>query len=252
MTLRLSRAMMAKPAKKLQVHPDQSGPKDIKDISVVDEINKCIRSSNAMPVKSYFRPSSMGRCHRQGAYHYLRTPKTSGFIDERLQRILDNGSAIHAILQDQYLRRSLNFYVAHEVEAWDRELEVFGHIDSVFLGRTWEHEPFMVEYKSINSNGYKRLVKPMKPHVMQANIYMRILKLRYCFIVYWNKDTQHLREFLIEANDEVIHDVRKWIGQVQRYLKKGKLPPYRKSTCDETLCPYVPQCRRERKQEQKK
>lgn len=243
MSLRLSRALRTKrPKKRLPIHPSS----EVHPPSVIAEIDTCISFSADMETASYHRPSMIGTCKRKAGYFYLRTPVTSAIVDTRFRRILDNGSKAHEAIQEWYLSKSLNFYIAHEVHVWIPELEIYGHADSVFLPRAFDHEPYLAEYKTINSNGYKRLAKSKPAHVIQANLYMGLLGLKFAYIVYWNKDTQHLKEYLIEFDEEKFEQAKKWCRSVRKILDAGQLPKYRKSTCEEKMCRYVPQCRRER------
>jgi len=219
--------------------------------SVVAEVFKSIDDDQKMRETRFFRPSGIGGCLREGYYHYLKTVKKPERLPARIQLVFDQGSSIHEIVQ-KWLGKSQRFFSAHEVNVWVPTLEVFGHVDTVMIEMASMYA-FMVEVKSINSDGFNRIARPKSEHRAQANLYLGLLRrlapwLQPWFVVlYYNKDNQSLREFKCRFNQKLFEKSMAWCAEIKEYIDNNDIPPYDPRRCDEQICRYVDICKKNMK-----
>jgi hypothetical protein len=196
----------------------------------------------------YFRPSMLFGCDRQNVFHYQstggapmrRTPQRQG---NQLLRILDNGTAIHEVMQ-RYLGTHPDVWFAPESKVLvnlDGAI-VRGSCDGVLIRRSDGYR-WGVEIKSINAKGFKELEEPKPEHVLQASLYARMQGLWWITIVYWNKDSQALKEYPVEYDPAIWKSTKARVKALHTYVVEGELPEYDSKSCDPAWCGFVDHCR---------
>jgi hypothetical protein len=195
--------------------------------------------------RGFFRPSGLFGCDRQNVFQYLQVQEGPSRIDNRLRRILDNGSAIHDLIQDEYLSKHPDFWFVKEPKVWlkIRGAWVKGSCDGVIIRRT-DMFRWGVEIKTINHDEFMRLAKPKEEHVFQASIYMNMQDLPWITIMYWDKDKQHMKEFHVQRKKASWTEVEDRIEYLHSFVKKKSLPKYDRATCNTTFCRHVERCRK--------
>lgn len=119
-------------------------------------------------------PSSAGRCPRSIVYSRLGYTTDSNSIDARTRRIFDNGTGVHERLQKYMLE--CNILEMDEVPVFHLDYQIQGHTDGLL--RLLQSELGILEIKSINSNGFSKLVDAKPEHKLQASVYMYCLEKR--------------------------------------------------------------------------
>lgn len=193
--------------------------------------------------RKYFRPSMLHGCDRQNVFHYTRAPSKPQRQEPRMMRILDNGTAVHEVLQG-YLSDHPDVWFAPESrilveinDAWVR-----GSCDGVLIRRSDGYR-WGIEIKTIAHDEFMKLSKPKKEHIAQAMIYMAVQKLYWITIIYWDKDKQHLKEYPIAFDPVLWKQTQERIKHLVSYVNANTLPEYDKSTCNTFFCQYVDHCR---------
>lgn len=190
----------------------------------------------------FFRPSMLHGCDRANVFHYRQSPYHPSRQDPRMQRILDNGSAIHEVIQG-YLADHPEWFFAKEARALvevDGAL-VRGSCDGVLIRRDDGYR-FGIEIKTKAHAAFMKLTKPDPWHVVQASIYARLMGLYWITIIYWDKDKQHLKEFPVEYDASRWKAIRKRVRYLKKFVDSGTLPEFDATTCDPTFCQYVDYC----------
>lgn len=192
-----------------------------------------------------FHPSSLGishgKCARRAVYLMQGVAK-GGDIPPRLQRIFDNGHAVHARLQG-YME-AMDIEMESEVKVATEEPPIRGHCDGVML---WNGVRYAVEIKSCNDNVFVNRVKFKKPkdeHVQQVNIYAHALGIEKILVIYENKDTQELLVYEIDTDHvKAQKQIDKWHAQ-WLCLKDGELPkrPYKPASPTCAQCDLKDYC----------
>ena len=191
----------------------------------------------------YFRPSMLHGCDRQNVFHYVHAPRESKNCNNRLVRILDTGTAIHRLLQGDYLADTLEYWFAPEVciykkinGAW-----VKGSSDGTMIRRSDLYR-FGIEIKTINTDEFKKLQGPKPDHVKQASLYAKCQGLYWISILYFDKNNQNLKDFAVPYNEAHWLEMKERIGDLYGFVSRKELPAFNPATCDTTFCEYVTHC----------
>jgi hypothetical protein len=207
--------------------------------------------------RGFLRPSAILGCDRQNVFRLLRAPKSPERIDNRIQRILDNGTAVHSVVQG-YLARHHDWWFAPEAKVL-QEVDgtlIKGSCDGILIRRSDGYR-FGIEVKTINHESWLKLTRPDPKHVFQASIYAVMNKVWWITIYYWDKDKQNHKEY------PVSYDSSRWqeIKDRVKYLRgladasvgnkplhwpnatSASLPVFDKKQCDPNWCDYSEFCR---------
>ncbi len=120
-------------------------------------------------------------------------------------------------------------FIYREVGFYDPETMLGGHVDAILdlRGRTINgtyipedatvrDSHLIIDFKSINSWGFKALAEPKPEHRTQMQIYLYLSGLAMGKFLYENKDNQSFREFVVPEDKELI----KQKTDEARFLKK--------------------------------
>ena len=215
-----------------------------------------------------FYPSSAGNCARAIVYQMIGcTPKEK---EVKMYFILDNGNYVHSRLEKLFENTGL--MIAPELSIRVPELRISGRSDVIiknFLPHTpstnivklykpcREGEPelvyegpdndvIIVELKSISDSGFEYVKKkgPKEAHVLQLQLYMWITGVKQGALLYENKNTQELREYLIPYDPETAQKVIDKVHLVNKCVDDGTLPPKEFDKSDLTCrwCDYFNIC----------
>ena len=153
--------------------------------------------------------------------------------DARRERIFRTGDAVHAMLQS-WLRAMGELpgyprFCGAERRVVDEGMNCGGYIDAVvqFPGEGFET---LLEFKTIGSRGFSMLKGPQPAHRMQLATYLAMTGAPRGIVLYFNKDTQELREFEVGPMD-LQPMLMKW-SKVEAALEAGD-PGNLEYTCRE-------------------
>lgn len=186
----------------------------------------------------WFHPSELSTpCDRRLAFSFLGLPKNES-ITPKLLRIFHNGEWMHRRWQSYF--RAMGILDKREAKFEVSSPPIRGSADAI-VHHPINNDRSIIELKSINSNGFGRLVGPHEGHFNQVNIYMGALEVHQGFVIYENKDTQDFRVFPVR------HDSVKWeqlqfrLLKIVRKINKDELPPiYEHEGCKS--CPFFSFC----------
>jgi hypothetical protein len=206
--------------------------------------------------RGFLRPSAILGCDRQQVFRILGAPKGPQKIDNKLQRILDNGTAVHSVVQG-YLARHHDWWFAPEARVYQEVggILIKGSCDGIMVRRRDGYR-FGIEIKTINHNSWLALAKPDPKHVFQASIYAVLHKVWWIVIYYWDKDKQEHKEYPVCCSKERWREVTDRVAMLRVMAEKavqGKalswinakrefLPSVCLKTCDQYFCDYCDFC----------
>lgn len=161
--------------------------------------------------------SSAGRCLREQAFKALRA--SSEDFPLRTHNIFQNGHYVH--LRHQVAGLRMGYLEAVEVPVDLPDLKVKGTMD----GKCSDGGG--AEFKSINSRGFSQVRQfgPLSDHLFQINAYMAASGIEFFHVLYENKDTQELKEFRIERDEELIKRNKALWEQLNEHMDNKTLPP---------------------------
>jgi hypothetical protein len=103
------------------------------------------------------------------------------------------------------------------------------------------------EYKTINSNGFDKLIRPKPEHKKQATIYSAVFDVPVVVYLYTNKNNCQTIDFPVPFDYTIWQEITAKIGKVQYYVDGGYTPPWEEtsavlspSDCDG--CPLQKAC----------
>ncbi len=185
-------------------------------IMLKDLINGFYRDSFESRERAYFYVSDVGKCPRALYFHFKDVPRERP--DPRVLRIFDEGEYTHRRLLS--VLYSLGIVQASEVRTPPDDL-IHGRTDAIV---TLNEKPYIVEFKS--SAGYKftKLKEPRQDHVDQTQLYMHYFNIPRAILLYENKNTQHLKEFELEYDEERVEDLIKGFEFLRGQIEKDIIP----------------------------
>lgn len=188
------------------------------------------KEKSAERSNSHFHPSSIGYCTRKIVYDRLNYPTME--LDPNLIRIFQNGDYMHLRYQKYF--QDMGIQIADELELTENSpneliaercklYNVGGRTDSLIQ---LEGEPYLVELKSINGDSFKfQLSEPKEAHVQQLQLYMFLSGIHHGILLYENKNTQEIKMFKIDYNEEQIGPILEKVIYVNQCVNNKCLPP---------------------------
>lgn len=167
------------------------------------------REESSASVGGKFYASMVGNpCDRFLYLHYqgLLPPLV---VDAHLARIFGAGN----VAQDRFKQYFINerVFVDEEISVSCEVPPISGRID--LLLNTEEKGLYIVEMKTINSNGFKNLSRPKIEHEVQLQVYLNLRGVSEGGVVYENKDTQEVKVFKVSKN------VSDWASIIDRCIR---------------------------------
>jgi CRISPR/Cas system-associated exonuclease Cas4 (RecB family) len=187
-----------------------------------------------------FHASTTNECPRFLIYMFRGVYLPSN-VSGRLQRIFDNGHAVHSRLYKYF--EQMGILIADEVPVnvtlkWKDKYEV--PIESTMDGIIdWDGHK-IIELKSISDTGFvqrKIFKKPKPEHYRQIQIYLAAADLETGFVIYENKNNQGILIFQIDRDEEFLDKLFKKYAKIHKAYKDGKLPKRYKSPTSDN-CKY--------------
>jgi len=175
--------------------------------------------------RHHFYITEAGRCPRAVYFNFKKVPKKAK--EARVLRVFDHGDYTHM-----------------------RIMSVL-RADGIV---TIDNEPYVIELKSINSVGFRKLEKPKKEHIKQLQLYLHYFKIPKGIFIYENKDTQELKEFIIEYDQKLAESIISDFATLKHFISNDIVPPipFGLEDWECAYCDYAEECERIREAELKK
>jgi hypothetical protein len=162
-----------------------------------------------------FSPSSAGKCLRRRQFEFLGLPRRP--FRTSLIQILHNGTWVH-----------LRWQAAGLTAGWLDEAEVGVKYDELMMKGTMDGRLVNgrgLEIKSINSNGFRAVMKhgPKREHQHQITSYALASRIKDWVVLYEDKDTNEYREFLFTPSQEGLDQVRGEYEKLVSATLRGQL-----------------------------
>lgn len=213
------------------IKSDRNKEKGISDYgsSILEILEKTLTGTSEPTKGGKFHASALGNpCDRYLWLSYTgRLPPS--VISSDLRRIFDHGN----ITQDRYREyfKSANLYISEEISSKLGFPPISGRADFMIRIRD---EPYIIEFKTINSRNFDELSAPVKEHAIQLQIYLNMLNIRRGSVLYECKDNQKLKIYDLEKSDTIFSQI------VERCKKIMDMPMMPK--LKDVLAFHKPQC----------
>jgi len=176
--------------------------------------------------------SEAGKCPRVIFFRFKKAPAEE--IEPERLRVFEEGE----IIQQRILRHlfSLGIVRATEIQIPPQEL-VAGRADAIvsFTERTFSELgidlkekvepgiPYVLEIKSISGKmNLKKL--PLPDHINQLQLYLHYFKIKKGILLYLNKDTQEITEFIFDYNKELAEKILDWFSKLKEKIEANLVP----------------------------
>jgi len=164
----------------------------------------------------HFWISEVGKCPRAIFFKFKKAPAKE-LEPERL-RIYDHGDFIHQMVLRPLF--SLGLVRAAEIPIPPSEI-IAGRADAIL---SIEGEPYVLDVKSISGRMNFEKLEPMQGHIWQVQLYMHYFKIKKGILLYLNKDTQEIKEFLFNYDSELVEKLLDWFQKLKRKIEENKVP----------------------------
>jgi CRISPR/Cas system-associated exonuclease Cas4 (RecB family) len=116
--------------------------------------------------------------------------------------------------------------VASEVDIPPQEL-ISGRADAILSDG---EQLFVLDIKSMNSMVFRTLKEPKEENINQIQLYLHYFKIQKGILLYVNKDSQDLKEFVVEYNptrsQKLLDDLTYVKKQIDANTIPSRIPPY--------------------------
>jgi CRISPR-associated protein Cas4 len=213
---------------------------------LIDELYKAKQDSRD---KLAFYITDAGKCPRAVWFSLKKYPKKE--IDARVMRIFEHGNHTHMRIMS--VLYSLGLVTASEITIPENQM-IHGRADAII---NVKGQLYVLEIKSINSTKFRK-DEPDIDHVKQLQLYMFFFNIKKGIILYENKDTQDLKEFILDYDEGLVKKLFADFNQLKEKVEKNVVPEIPEDIEDWRCeyCPYIESCEKiqeqgNNKQEQK-
>jgi len=178
----------------------------------------------------HFYITDAGKCSRAIFFKFKNVPREK--MEPRVLRMFDHGDYIQMQILNNLF--SLGIVRASEVKIPPQEL-ISGRADAII---TLNNELYVVDFKSMNSMVFKNLTEPKKDNINQIQLYLRYFKIPKGILLYINKDTLELKEFLVEYNPDIAQKLLKDLSELKTKIDSNVVPDRIPDYPDNWQCQY--------------
>jgi len=165
----------------------------------------------------HFYITDAGKCPRAIFFKFKNVPREK--MAPEVLRMLDHGDYIQMQIISSLF--SLGMVRASEVRIPPQEL-ISGRADAII---TLGNELFVVDFKSMNSMIFKGLSQPKEDNVNQIQLYLHFFKIPKGILLYINKNTLELKEFLVEYDSTRVKKLLSDLSGLKTKIDSNIVPP---------------------------
>lgn len=166
--------------------------------------------------QNHFYVTDAGKCARATFFKFKNIPREKLIPD--VLRMFDHGDYIQMQILNALF--SLGVVRASEVTIPPQSL-ISGRADAII---TLDNKLYVVDFKSMNSMIFRKLSSPKEDNVNQLQLYMHYFQIPRGILLYVNKDTLALKEFVVEYDKERVEKLLEGLEELNEKLKKNIVP----------------------------
>lgn len=176
--------------------------------------------------KTAFSPTDAYQCPRKIFYRWHKYDKIN--TDARSCRVFSLGDAIHERWQKLLNDMGIQLKDEVRIEDYYKGMPIHGYVDSICI---IDNQPYIVEFKSnkewlykYNNKEVDYLQEPKKEHVGQVQLYMHFTGIHNAIILYENKNTSEIREFIIKYDETEAKNILEGFLSTYEKISLNELP----------------------------
>ena len=163
-----------------------------------------------------FYITDAGRCSRAIFFKFKKAPREE--IEARVLRMFDHGDYIHRLILNTLF--SLGLVRSSEINIPPQQV-ISGRADAIL---TWENELYVLDIKSMNSFLFKNLLQPKEENLDQLQLYLHFFNIQKGILLYVNKDTQELKEFIVIYDRARSEKLLKGLQELRGKIDNNTIP----------------------------
>ena len=196
-----------------------------------ERIDKFYAKEPPSKEREHFYVSEADNCPRQTYYAFKRKPRAK--TEPQVRRILEQGDYTHLRLMGALFGMG----IVRSVEIGIPPNEQFsGRADAIV---TIDNEPYVVEIKSTKDYAFKIMEQPTSAMMKQVQLYMHYFNINKSIVLVENKDTQALKEFIIEKDQKIIDKLLQHFDYLRDQIGSNVVPQ-KPEDLEAWKCKYCP------------
>jgi len=164
----------------------------------------------------HFYITDAGKCPRAIFFKFKNVPREK--MTAEILRMLDHGDYVQMHILNSLF--SLGVVRASEIKIPLQEI-ISGRADAII---TLNNELYVVDFKSMNSYKFKDLKEPLNDNVNQLQLYLHFFKIPKGILLYVDKNTLALKEFLVNYNSKLVNSLLKSLENLKEKIDKNIIP----------------------------
>jgi len=180
--------------------------------------------------QAHFYITDAGRCGRAIFFKFKKAPKKE--MEARVLRMFDHGDYIHRLILNTLF--SLGIVRSSEINIPPQEI-LGGRADAIL---SFENELYVLDIKSMNSMVFKNLNQAKEENLNQIQLYLHFFKIPRGILLYVNKDTQELKEFIVDYNPLLAENLLKGLKDLKTKIDSNTIPSRIPGWPDDWQCQY--------------
>ena len=166
----------------------------------------------------HFYVTDAGKCGRAVFFKFKNAPRKE--INANILRLFDHGDHIHQLIMSPLLSMREIHVVASEVNIPPQEI-ISGRSDAIVSDGK---DLYVLDIKSMNSMIFDRLKEPKEENVDQLQLYLHYFRIPKGILLYVNKNTLDLKEFIIELDEKRAESLINSLKDVKKDIDEGFVP----------------------------
>lgn len=179
-----------------------------------------------------FYITDAGKCPRAVFFKFKKAPKEE--LEARVLRMFDHGDYIHQLIMRSLTAIREVRVITAEVDIAPQEI-ISGRADAVISDGK---DLYVLDIKSMNSMVFKNLNEAKEENINQLQLYLHFFKIPKGILLYVNKDTQELKEFVIQYNPNIAKNLLDGLSHLKTKIDSNIIPSRIPSYPDDWQCTY--------------
>ena len=188
-------------------------------LKLTELINQYYRNQKKDREQHHFYITDAGKCSRTVFFKFKKAPAEE--MEPRILMMFDHGDHIHQLIMKPLFGIRGVQVVAAEVNIPPQEL-ISGRADAILSDGK---ELYVLDIKSINGQIFKSLNEPKAEHLNQIQLYLHFFQQKKGILLYVNKDTQELKDFLVGHDPQIAQSLLKGLSDLKVKIDKNLIPP---------------------------
>ncbi len=168
--------------------------------------------------QSRFYITDAGKCPRAVFFKFKNAPKAE--MEARVLRVFDHGDQVHQLIMRPLLSVKEIHVVAAEVKIGPQEL-ISGRADAIISDGK---DLYVLDIKSMNGMIFRSLQEAKEDNINQLQLYLHFFKIPRGILLYVNKDSLELKEFLINYNQGLVQSLLNDLTELKAKIDKNIIP----------------------------